>query len=197
VRQDEVQIIVMPFSGIDSPTMRSLLMKRAAVAALALGLVVHGAAAAQEPARAPTQVDSLAKVRVTQNFLRPGTLVGELAGADTADLVVQRGDERLIVPIAYVRHVELATARRSSGAGALRGAIVGFLGGATATGLFVLASKAGGSDCADCIWNPGTGLVVLGLPLTGASTLTGAAVGAARPGDYWMRIALPVRLRGG
>ncbi len=171
-------------------------MTRAAVATLALCLSLAPRAAAQDaPRPATTEVDSLAKVRVTQNFLKPMTLVGELAAADTADLVVQRGTERLIIPIAYVRHVELATGRRSSGQGALRGAIYGFLGGATATGLFVLASKAGGSDCADCIWNPSTGVFVLGLPLTGASMLTGAAVGATRPGDYWLRVSLPLRLR--
>ena len=170
-------------------------MPRAAITALALCLFsAPGAIAAQELPR-PTEVDSLAKVRVTQNFLKPETFVGELTAADTADLVVQRGAERLIIPVAYVRHVELATGRRSSGQGALRGAIYGLLGGATATGLFVLASKAGGSDCADCIWNPSTGVVVLGLPLTGASMLTGAAVGAARPGDYWLRVSLPLRMR--
>jgi hypothetical protein len=170
-------------------------MTRAAVAALALCLSLAHRAAAQDPPRTPTEVDSLAKVRVTQNFLKPMTLVGELAAADSADLVVQRGAERLIIPVAYVRQVELATGRRSSGQGALRGAIYGFLGGATATGLFVLASKAGGSDCADCIWNPSTGVFVLGLPLTGASMLTGAAVGATRPGDYWLRVSLPLQLR--
>ena len=170
-------------------------MMRAAVATLALCLSLAPRAAAQDPPRPPTEVDSLAKVRVTQNFLKPMTVVGELAAADTADLVVQRGAERLIIPVAYVRQVELATGRRSSGQGALRGAIYGFLGGATATGLFVLASKAGGSDCADCIWNPSTGVFVLGLPLTGASMLTGAAVGATRPGDYWLRVSLPLRLR--
>jgi len=169
-------------------------MTRAA-ATLALCLSLVSRAAAQDPPRTPTEVDSLAKVRVTQNFLKPMTVVGELAAADTADLVVQRGAERLIIPVAYVRHVELATGRRSSGQGALRGAIYGFLGGATATGLFVLASKAGGSDCADCIWNPSTGVFVLGLPLTGASMLTGAAVGATRPGDYWLRVSLPLQLR--
>jgi len=170
-------------------------MMRAAVATLALCLSLAPRAAAQDAPRPPTEVDSLAKVRVTQNFLKPMTVVGELAAADTADLVVQRGAERLIIPVAYVRQVELATGRRSSGQGALRGAIYGFLGGATATGLFVLASKAGGSDCADCIWNPSTGVFVLGLPLTGASMLTGAAVGATRPGDYWLRVSLPLRLR--
>jgi len=169
-------------------------MMRAAVATLALCLSLAPRAAAQEGPR-PTEVDSLAKVRVTQNFLSPTTFVGELAAADTADIVVQRGAERLIIPIAYVRHVELATGRRSSGQGALRGAIYGLLGGATATGLFVLASKASGSECADCIWNPSTGVFVLGLPLTGASMITGAAVGATRPGDYWLRVSLPLRLR--
>jgi hypothetical protein len=171
-------------------------MKTAAVATLLLSLGVAASVRAQEPLRTPTVVDSLAKVRVTQNFLKPEILVGELAGADTADLVVQHGEERLIVPLAYVRHVELSTGRRSSGQGALRGAIYGFLGGAAATGLFVLATNAGGSDCADCIWNPSTGFYVLGLPLTGVSTITGAAVGATRPGDYWLRISLPIRLRG-
>ncbi|SOD03254.1 hypothetical protein SAMN05216486_1095 [bacterium JGI 053] len=171
-------------------------MTRAAFATLALCLSLAPRAMAQEAPR-PTEVDSLAKVRVTQNFLNPVTLVGELTAADTADLVVLRGNERLIIPVAYIRHVELATGRRSSGQGALRGAIYGLLGGATATGLFVLASKAGGSDCADCIWNPSTGVVILGLPLTGASMLTGAAVGATRPGDYWLRVSLPLRLRDG
>jgi hypothetical protein len=171
-------------------------MTRAAVATLALCLSLAPRAAAQDAPR-PTEVDSLAKVRVTQNFLKPVVLVGQLAAADTADLVVQRGTERLTVPIAYVRHVDLATARRSPGAGALRGAIYGFLSGATATGLFVLFSRAGGSTCTDCIFNPATGAVVLGLPLTGVSTLTGAVVGSSRPGDYWVRISLPVGLRSG
>jgi hypothetical protein len=170
-------------------------MTRAALAALGLSLALAPAAVAQAAARPPTAVDSLAKVRVTQDFLKPRTFVGLMQQADTADLVVLRGDERLTVPMVYVRHVELAVARRSSGAGALRGAIYGFLGGATATGLFVLISKAGGSDCTDCIFNPGTGFVVLGLPLTGATTLTGAAVGAMRPGDYWLRVPLPLELR--
>lgn len=171
-------------------------MPRAAITALALCLfAAPGALGAQESPRPATEVDSLAKVRVTQNFLKPITLVGELTAADTADIVVQHGQERLIIPVAYVRQVELATGRRSSSQGALRGAIFGFIGGATATGLFVLASKAGGSDCADCIWNPSTGVFVLGLPLTGASMLTGAAVGAARPGDYWVRVSMPLRIR--
>ncbi|HEX6750575.1 MAG TPA: hypothetical protein VF092_25015 [Longimicrobium sp.] len=170
-------------------------MTRTARAVLALSLALAAPAAAQAPARTPTVVDSLSKVRVTQDFLEPRTLVGILQHADTADLEVLRGDQRLTIPVVYVRHVELASGRRSSGAGALRGAIFGFLGGATATGLFVLASKAGGSDCADCIWNPGTGVVVLGLPLTGVTTLTGAAVGAMRPGDYWSRVPLPLEVR--
>lgn len=172
-------------------------MKRLIAAALAL-LPFSVPAAAQQAAPPPlrvTQLDSLARVRVVQNFLEPRTLVGELESADTADITVLRGTERLTVPLVYVRHVDLATRRRSSGAGALRGAVWGFLGGATATGLFVLASKAGGSDCADCIFNPGTGVMVLGLPLTGVSTLTGAAVGATRPGDYWVRVTMPISIR--
>jgi hypothetical protein len=169
-------------------------MKRA-VAVLALTLSIASHAAAQAPARPATALDSLSKVRVTQDFLKPRTLVGLLQQADTADLVVQRGDARFTIPFVYVRHVELAAARRSTGAGALRGAIYGFLGGATATGLFVLASRAGGSDCADCIFNPSTGVMVLGLPLTGVSTITGAAVGATRPGDYWVRVSMPISIR--
>lgn len=167
-------------------------MKRSMGMALALLCVASGAAA-QVPAH--TQLDSLSRVRVVQHFLEPRTLVGELEAADSADITVLHGSERLTVPLVYVRHMDLATRRRSSSAGALRGAVWGFLGGATATGLFVLASKAGGSDCADCIFNPGTGLMVLGLPVTAASTLTGAAVGAARPGDYWVRVSLPVSIR--
>ncbi|HEX8907469.1 MAG TPA: hypothetical protein VF771_21630 [Longimicrobiaceae bacterium] len=170
-------------------------MRRAPLAALALSLALAPAAAAQAAPRGPTALDAQAKVRLTQNFLEPRTFVGLLQQADTADVVVLKGDERLTIPVVYIRHVELATARRSSGAGALRGAIYGFLGGATATGLFVLASKASGSDCTDCIFNPSTGAVVLGLPLTGFSTLTGAAVGAMRPGDYWSRIPLPLEVR--
>ncbi|HET7229804.1 MAG TPA: hypothetical protein VFJ16_07375 [Longimicrobium sp.] len=170
-------------------------MKRMMMATLAL-LLPAAAGAQQQPGLARiTQLDSLARVRVVQHFLEPRTLVGELESADTADITVLRGTERLTVPLVYVRHVDLATRRRSSGAGALRGAVWGFLGGATATGLFVLASKAGGSDCADCIFNPSTGVMVLGLPLTGVSTLTGAAVGAARPGDYWVRVSMPFSIR--
>ncbi|HEU4560672.1 MAG TPA: hypothetical protein VFS20_22660 [Longimicrobium sp.] len=167
-------------------------MKRSIMAVLAL-LVAAPSAAAQGPAY--TQLDSLSRVRVVQHFLEPRTLVGELEAADSADITVLRGTERLTVPLVYVRHIDLATRRRSPSAGALRGAVWGFLGGATATGLFVLASKARGSDCADCIFNPSTGLMVLGLPVTAASTLTGAAVGAARPGDYWVRVTLPVSIR--
>ena len=59
----------------------------------------------------------------------------------------------------------------------------------------MLISKAGGSDCTDCIFNPSTGAVVLGLPLTGFSTLTGAALGATRPGDLWTRVPLPIEVR--
>jgi|GEM_PF-2210851 len=169
-------------------------MRRTIVAALALLSLAPAAAAQQVPVRV-TQLDSLSRVRVVQHFLEPRTLVGELTAVDTADITVLRGSERLTVPLVYVRHIDLATRRRSTTAGALRGAVWGLLGGATATGLFVLASKAGGSDCADCIFNPSTGVMVLGLPLTGASTLTGAAVGAARPGDYWVRVPLPVSIR--
>jgi hypothetical protein len=173
-------------------------MKTAAVSALLLSLALAAPAAAQEGGpHAATVLDSLAKVRVTQHFLRPTVVVGQLAQADTADLVVQRGPERLTVPMAYVSRVELAAARRSSGAGALRGAIFGFLGGATATGLFVLASKASGSTCSSCVFDPATGLFIVGLPLTGATTITGAVVGSQRPGDYWLRVPLPVGLRGG
>jgi len=170
-------------------------MRRLIAAALALLPFAIPAAAQQAPPLRMTQLDSLARVRVVQNFLEPRTLVGELEAADTADITVLRGSERLTVPLVYVRHVDLATRRRSSSAGALRGAVWGFLGGATATGLFVLASKAGGSDCADCIFNPSTGVMVLGLPLTGVSTITGAAVGAARPGDYWVRVTMPLSIR--
>lgn len=170
-------------------------MIRSMIAVLSLVLFAP-AAAAQASSPQPTQLDSLARIRVVQHFLEPRTLVGELAALDTADITVLRGDERLTVPLVYIRHIDLATRRRSSTAGALRGAVWGFLGGATATGLFVLASKAGGSDCADCIFNPGTGFVVLGLPLTGVSTITGAAVGATRPGDYWVRVTMPISIRG-
>jgi hypothetical protein len=175
---------------------RSRTMKRAAAAALALVLALAPRAAAQQP-RGPTLVDSLAKVRVTQDFLDPRVLVGQLTQADTADLVVQRGDERLTIPLAYVRHVELATGRRTAGQGALRGAVYGFLGGATATGLLVLIVKASGTNCQNCLLGPSSSAALLGLPLTGVTTLTGAAVGASRPGDYWSRIPLPLGLREG
>lgn len=168
-------------------------MKRSILMALGL-LAVASPAAAQAPY---TQLDSLAHIRVVQHFLEPRTLVGELEAADSTGITVLRGSERLTVPLVYVRHIDLATRRRSTTAGALRGAVWGFLGGVSATGLFVLASKAAGSDCADCIFNPSTGVMVLGLPLTGASTITGAAVGAARPGDYWVRVSLPVTIRPG
>jgi len=169
-------------------------MRRSIIAALALLSLASPVAAQAIPG---AQLDSLSRIRVVQHFLEPRTLVGELAAIDTADITVLRGEERLTVPLVYVRHVDLATRRRSSTAGALRGAVWGFLGGATATGLFVLASRAGGSDCADCIFNPSTGVMVLGLPLTGASTITGAAVGATRPGDYWVRVSMPISIRDG
>ena len=53
-------------------------MTRAALAALALSLALAPPAAAQASLRGPTAVDSLAKVRVTQDFLKPRTLVGLL-----------------------------------------------------------------------------------------------------------------------
>ncbi|HYH80126.1 MAG TPA: hypothetical protein VEX86_10015 [Longimicrobium sp.] len=169
-------------------------MRRSIFAALAL-LPIATAAAAQPAAPRVTQLDSLARIRVVQHFLEPRTLVGELTAVDSADITVLRGTERLTVPLVYVRHIDLATRRRSPTNGALRGAVWGFLGGATATGLFVLALKAGGSDCDDCIFSPSTSAMVLGLPLTGASTLTGAAVGATRPGDYWVRVPMPIGIR--
>jgi len=170
-------------------------MTKAAFAALALVLALAPRAAAQG-ARGPTAVDSLARVRVTQDFLSPRTFTGLLQQADTADLVVQRGDGRLTIPLAYVRHVDLSTGRRTSGQGALRGAVYGFLGGATATGILVLIVKASGATCTDCILNnPTSSAALLGLPLTGVTTLTGAVVGAQRPGDDWTRVPLPILLR--
>jgi hypothetical protein len=171
-------------------------MTKGALAALALSLVLAPRAAAQA-ARGPAVIDSMAKVRVTQDFLKPRSLVGQLQQADTADLVLLRGDDRLTIPLVYVRHVDLATGRRTSGQGALRGAVYGFLGGATATGLLVLIVKASGATCQSCVLSSPTGsAALLGLPLTGVTTLTGAVVGASRPGDYWARVPMPIEMRG-
>ncbi len=102
------------------------------------------------------QLDSLSRVRVVQHFLEPRTLVGELTAVDTADITVLRGSERLTVPLVYVRHRPGHQAPLQHG-GRAAWRRVGAARRATATGLFVLASKAGGSDCADCIFNPSAG----------------------------------------
>lgn len=169
-------------------------MKASSLCALLLALAAAPAAAQElAPRMAPLpQVDSLARVRLIQHFVEPRLLVGNLVAVDSEDVVVERGTERVTVPLVYVRRMEVSRGRMTAGHGAWRGARMGFLAGAGMSALLIAAAHASeGSSCGDCFITASTAAVVVSLPLTGVSTLTGAAVGASRPGDRWERVPLP------
>lgn len=168
-------------------------MKASSFCALLLALSAAPAVAQEAPAPLPLQqVDSLARVRLTQHFVEPRRLVGTLVAVDSEDVVVERGTERVTVPLVYVRRMEVSRGRMTAGHGAWRGARVGFLAGAGMSALLIAAAHASeGSSCGDCFITASTAAVVVSLPLTGVSTFAGAAVGASRPGDRWERVPLP------
>lgn len=155
------------------------------------------AAAAQETVPPPTPVDSLARVRVTLHDAAPRRLTGVLFGADSLSVTVQPfpGAEPVMVPLTEVASMKLSLGQRTRGEGLLRGAKHGLIGGlavsAFLVGIGVLSDAA--DPCNDCWINATAGAVIVAVPLTATATLGGAIIGAASPGERWVRV--PVTLR--
>lgn len=147
----------------------------------------------------PTPVDSLAWVRVTLHDAAPRQLTGILIGADSVSITVRPfpGGGTVVVPLPEVASTRLSLGRRTPREGLLRGAKHGLIGGLAVSALLVgigVFSDAGGS-CTDCFISATAGAVIVAVPLTAVTTAGGALLGAASPGERWVRVRVPVTLR--
>lgn len=153
---------------------------------LALLAASAGSAAAQQRTMV-LPVDSLARVRVTQEA--DGRLLGTFVAADARTLVVQSGTARREVPLEEVRRLEVSRGERSVESGAWRGAKRGFLGGLIVGALLGVAamSTVEGDDYV------GEEVALIGFTIlgTGVGTVAGTVLGAASPGERWERVPLP------
>ncbi len=174
-------------------------MPRAACClALLLLAAVSSAAPAQEAAPPPTPVDSAAYVRVQQRFAVPRRVTGALVAADAQSVTVLSARSGMVTtPLAELAWMDVSMGRLSRGEGARRGARNGLIGG-LAVGVVLVglgAASDAGEGCGDCFLSATTGAVLLSLPLTALTTVGGALLGAAAPGDRWIRVRVPVVLR--
>ena len=169
---------------------------------LFLSLLLACAAAAPSLAQAgpaATELDSLTRVRVSQTEVEPRRFAGGLLAADSLSITVdpERGGERLEVPLSSLRRLEVSLGRRTPGEGMRRGAARGLLVGLGASALLI-----GSAAIADEQEGPSDGFitataaaVIISIPLTAATTVTGALWGATSPGERWRRVETPVRIR--
>jgi hypothetical protein len=171
-------------------------MKRPILAALLLTAAPAAPALAQRGT--VTELDSLARVRVTQS-VDPGRVLGGLLAAGSSGLVIDpvHGGDRLAVPLAHVERLEVSLGQRTVREGALRGARKGAIVGVVTSALLIGmgAIQDAGDDCGEC-WITATGVAVLvSVPLIGITTGGGALLGAMSPGEKWQRVAVPPRVR--
>ena len=167
---------------------------------LALSLSLAAPLAAQEEAPVLVEVDSLARVRVTQRATEthsPERFTGALVAAGRDSLVI--GPDRmagtLVLPVSAVERLEVSRGRRGVGRSALRGAKYGFLGGLAVSALFFVAVAVDDGDCGDCFISAEAAAAIGSVMVTSTATLVGGVVGALSPGERWVRVTVPVRIR--
>lgn len=166
--------------------------------ALLLLAAVASAARAQEAPPPPTPVDSAAYVRVQQQLAIPRRVTGALVAADAQSLTVASPEWGAVtVPLAELARLDVSMGRRTRGEGARRGAVRGLVGG-LAVGAVLVGFGAvtdAREGCRGCYISATAGAVILAVPLTAVTTVGGALLGAAAPGDRWIRVPTPVTLR--
>jgi hypothetical protein len=158
-----------------------------------LTLACTAPAAAQAAAPASSHVRPGAEVRVASPTASGRFVVHEL---DSEILTLRDSSgAALRVPLASVTMLSVSHGRRSAGAGALRGAGLGFAGGAVSG--IILGFVAG--DDPPQQWFAFTAeekALAYGLLLGGGSGLVGMVVGLASPGEQWESVPLE-RVRAG
>ncbi len=163
-------------------------ISRIALFAAALVLASAGHAEAQRRTE-PLVLDSLSRVRVRVTPSAQERFGATFVSADSRVVVVERGGERLEIPRTSVRMLEASQGPRPPESGAWRGAKRGFLGGAVLGGVLAALVLATGEDDT-YISNEGAAVISMGVGIT-AGTVLGTAIGAASPGERWVRVPIP------
>lgn len=120
---------------------------------------------------------------------RVGPLEVEAADGTVVEARNSSGD-LVRMDLAAARRVAVSTGRRSTGAGAVRGLVIGLLAGGA--GGAVIGYANGDDDPGIVSFSAGEKAIILGVVLGGAGALIGGIAGALSPGEEWQRISLPV-----
>ena len=161
-------------------------------------LLVAAAAPVAAQRALPSEVDSLARVRVTWADGH-GRTVGGLLAADSSALLIDpvRFDERMTVPVAQVERLEVSLGQRTPREGALRGAKKGAMVGLAASAVLITMGIVADAreECEGC-WISVTGIAVYAsIPIIGFTTGGGALLGSINPGERWQEVSVPPRVR--
>ena len=158
-----------------------------------LTLACTAPAAAQAAQSAESHVRPGAEVRVTSATASGRFVVREM---DSETLTLRDSSGAAVrVPLATVTTLSVSRGRRSAGQGALRGAGLGFAGGAVAG---IILGYVDGDDPPDT-WFSYTSeekALMYGLLLGVGSGAVGMVVGLASPGEQWESVPLE-RVRAG
>jgi hypothetical protein len=152
-----------------------------------LTLACTAAATAQAAGPAESHVRPGAEVRVTSPTASGRFVVDEI-GADMLTLRDPSGST-LRVPLASVTELSVSLGRRTPGAGALRGAGMGFAGGAV---FGIILGYVDGDDPPEewFSYSAEDKALMYGLLLGVGSGAVGMVYGLASPGDQWESVPL-------
>ena len=157
-----------------------------------LTLACTAPAAAQAAASASSPVRPGAEVRVASPTTSGQFVVDEM---DSEILTLRDSSgATLRVPLASLTRLSVSHGRRSAGAGALRGAFLGFAGGAVSG--IILGYVAGDDPEGFVAFTAEQKAGAYGLLLGVGSGLVGMVVGLASPGERWESVPLE-RVRAG
>lgn len=167
----------------------------AAIVSVAAGV---GTARTQQAPEAGTEIPAGTAARVWQTSASPKRIAGTILQADSAALTVRpRGGQPLVLLANRVERIDIREEPRTWLQGAWHGTKRGLVGGLAATAVFVALGLAADTQPCDGCFISATGIaLLLGVPLTAATTAGGTLIGAAFPGHTWTRVPLPVRTTG-
>jgi hypothetical protein len=164
-------------------------MYRVPLLALCLSLLLSAALAAQQPSHPVRSGD---QVRIRSEPVTGRFTVLDVSG-DGMMLQADPLDLPIAVPFSSVTQLHVNRGPRTGGAGAVRGAVFGFLiGGA----IGVVGGFADGDDPDGLVsFSAEQKAMGAGMVLGGAGAVVGGIVGLASPGHQWERVANTVTLR--
>jgi hypothetical protein len=145
----------------------------------------------------PVPVGARVRARVQSedgNRRHARAVQGIVVSGDSAGIALStEADEHLALPFSTLTRLQQSGGRRSRGAGALRGAGLGFLFGGLGGGVVGYASGDDDPGCWFCL-TAKENAVLLGVALGTVGAVVGTAVGATRPGERWRKVPLAGRL---